>query len=149
MLVENRWLPPAIHIHECIYFIMSSPGKLGASAFISLPGHQIEQSEALCQSSAAVEIGGKHVKGFSTPVLTFITATPVILRWKAEVFIRCNACGDLIEKVTCSLYLKHSCWEVVTASGSAGGSCTGLSPAGAVRLGGAHSQKLFWGNKFV
>lgn len=57
MLVENRWLPPAIHIHECIYFIMSSPRKLGASASISLPGHQIEQSEALCQSSVAVEIG--------------------------------------------------------------------------------------------
>lgn len=30
---------------------------LGNSAFISLPGHQIEQSGALCHSSVAVEIG--------------------------------------------------------------------------------------------
>lgn len=30
---------------------------LGNSAFINLPGHQIEQSGALCHSSVAVEIG--------------------------------------------------------------------------------------------
>lgn len=55
--MENRWPPPAIHIHERMDFIMPSPRKLGTSAFISLPGHQIEQSGALCQSSVAVGIG--------------------------------------------------------------------------------------------
>jgi len=82
---------------------MSSPGKLGASAFISLPGHQIEKSEALCQSSAAVEIGGKYVKGFSTSVLPSIVGTPGIWRSKAEAFTRCNACGDSIGRSDVSI----------------------------------------------
>lgn len=54
--VKNRWPPPTIHIHECIYFIMSSPGKPCTSAFISLYGHQIEQSEALCQKLCGCKI---------------------------------------------------------------------------------------------
>lgn len=103
MLVENRWPPPAIHIHECIYFIMPSPGKLSVSAVLSVPGHQMEQSEALCQSSAAVEIGGKYVKGFSTSVLPSIMGTPGIWRSKAEAFTRCNACGDSIGRSDVSI----------------------------------------------
>lgn len=48
-MLRNRWSPTSIHIHECIEFILPSPGKRHSSAFISLYGHQIEQSEALCQ----------------------------------------------------------------------------------------------------
>lgn len=43
--VENRWLLPVMHIHECIYFIVLSPGTSYGSALISFYGHQIEQSE--------------------------------------------------------------------------------------------------------
>lgn len=65
-LVENRWPPPAMHIHECIYFIMSSPGKPCTSAFISLYGHQIEQSEPSVKHCVAANFEEKYVKAFTS-----------------------------------------------------------------------------------
>lgn len=80
-LVENRWAPPTIHIHKCIYFIMSSPGKPCTSAFtLSLYSVKLSSPKPSVKNCVAAKFEEKYVKAFTSHFCLDFSSTeaPVI-----------------------------------------------------------------------